>query len=189
MVTRNDLLYKIIFAIEIALIPLVMFAHVMSAFPNWSMGIFVGGILICRVWREILSNKEDKTHTIINAIGSALSISVLAIFFACIDLVPVALAVFVAIFTVLGNVMKVVLYGKHLPETIDAVDYCNMLFECAALAVMTFLVFNSMLTNIALFAVVLTAAVSVAYKIYFTVRFTNVISNIKAFFANLFRRK
>lgn len=187
--TRNDTLYKIIFAIELALIPLVMFAYVMNAFPEWTMGIFVGAMLICRVWMEILTNRLDKSHTIINAISSATTISILVIFFACIDLISVALAVFITIFTVLNNVFRVVLYGNNLPETIDAVDYCNALFECATLAVMTFLVFNALFTNIALIAVLLTSIVSVAYKVYFTIRYTDTINKTKTFFANLFRRK
>lgn len=187
--TRNDLLYKIIFAIELALLPIVLFAYVMEAFPLWSTGIFVGGIFGCRVWMEILTNRTDKTHVIINAIGSAITISTLSIFFAAIDLISVALVVFVVIFTILGALLRVVLFGKNVSETIDAVDFCNMLFECALLGVMAFITANVLFTNIALFAVLLTSIVAVAYKLFFVVKYTNTLGNIKLFFTNLFRRK
>ena len=42
--TRNDTFFKILFAIEIALLPLVMAAEIMM--PAWSMGLFIVGILV-----------------------------------------------------------------------------------------------------------------------------------------------
>ena len=75
--TRNDTFYKILFAIEIALLPLVMAYYIL--FPTWVGGEFVAGVLVTKIWIELFKNKEDKVHTIINAIGNVLTISSLVI--------------------------------------------------------------------------------------------------------------
>jgi hypothetical protein len=72
-----------------------------------------------------------------------------------------------------------------MPELIDAVDSCFMLFECLALVGLSFVVFYQLIANIALFALILTSAVSVAYKFYRLFIKYSVADRVK----NLFRRK
>ena len=181
--TRNDTLFKILFTLEIGLIPLAMAAYLM--FPQWSVGIFVAGILVSKIWIELFKNKEDKTHLILNAIGSALTISSLVIFFTIYNYVNVVLCVFVVILAILTNIFKVAMFNKSMPEMIEAVDSCFMLFECLALVGFTFVIFYQLIADIALFAILLTACVSVAYKTYLVCRNYGVWGKIR----NVFRRK
>jgi len=81
------------------------------------------------------------------------------------------------------------LLGKAMPEMIDAVDTCYLLFECFLLISLTFVIFSQLVTNIALFALLLTSAVSVIYKLYYLVKYNDILGKIKNFFAKLFRRK
>lgn len=181
--TRNDTFFKILFAIELALLPLVMASYIL--FPTWVVGLFVAGVLIAKIWVELFKNKDNKSHIIINSIGNVLTISSLVIFFTVYEYINVTLCVFVVILSVLMNLLKVVMFEKAMPEMVDAVDTCFMLFECLTLASLSFVVFYQLVTNIALFALLLTAIVSVAYKLYFLCRTYDVWGKIKS----LFRRK
>ena len=185
--TRNDTFYKILFAIEIALVPLAMAAYLMM--PQWSVGIFVAGVLVAKIWMELFKNKDDFTHIIINAIGSALTILTLVIFFAVKGYISVWVCILVAFAVVLMNLLKVITNKRTMPEMIDAVDNCYMLFECLTLAGLTFVVFYSLITDIALFALMLTALVSVGYRLFYLYRQYDVTNKIKTFFARLFRRR
>jgi len=109
----------------------------------------------------------------------------LVIFFTIYDYISIVLCVFVVIFSILMNVFKVLYHSKRFPEMIDAVDSCYMLFECLTLIALTFVVFYDLVTTIALFALLMTAVVSVAYKVYYMFRYEGMFGKIK----NLFRGK
>lgn len=181
--TRNDTFFKILFAIEVALIPLAMSAYFLM--PQWSVGLFVAGVLIAKIWLELFKNKENKTHILINAIGNVLTISSFVIFFTIYNYINVALCVFVVILAVLMNVLRVTMFETSMPETIEAVDSCYMLFECLTLASFTFVMFSQLVANIALFAIILTSVVSVCYKVFYLCKYNGLLDKVK----NLFRRK
>ena len=181
--TRNDTFFKILFTLEIGLVPLAMAAYLL--FPTWSVGIFVAGILIAKIWIELFKNKESKTHIILNSIGNIITISSLVIFFTVYNYINIVLCVFIAILVVLTNIYKVVMFNKAMPEMIDAVDSCYMLFECLTLIGLTFVVFYQLVTDIALFALLLTSVVSVIYKTYYLLKNNGGFDKIR----NMFRRK
>lgn len=182
--TKNDIFFKILFAIEVALLPAVMASYIMID-QSWVVGMFIAGVLVVKIWMELFKNKEMRSHAIINAIGNVLTISSLVIFFTVYGYINLVLCVFVVIMAVLMNLLKVVMYGANIPEMIEAVDSCYMLFECLALIALTFLVFYDLVTNIALFALLLTSAVSVLYRLLHICKYNDVFGKIK----NLFRRK
>ena len=107
------------------------------------------------------------------------------IFFTVHNHINTVMCVFVVILAVLMNVLKYFMFETAMPETIEAVDSCFMLFECLTLGAFTFVMFSQLVSNIALFALILTSAVSVAYKTFYLCRHYGVINRIK----NLFRRK
>ena len=182
--TRNNLFFKILFAIELALLPMVIFAKLLLTDATWAMGVFVAGVLLAKIWLHIFNDKT-KLSTIIISVGNILVFSVLLILFMATGFVNIALGVAVLIFLFLQNVFKITLYNKSLNETIQAVDYCYTLFECLSLIAFTFLVFDDLISKIGLFAMLLTSAVAVLYKAYYTIKYTNFVANLK----NMFRRK
>lgn len=185
--TRNDTFFKILFAIEIALLPLVMAAYLLM--PTWSVGLFVAGILITKIWLELFKNKEDKTHRIIIAIGNVLTVSTLVIFFAIQGYINVVLCVFVVLLALITNLVGYLMRESTLPDMIDAVDVCYMLFEMLLLVGLSFVTFSQLVTNIALTALILTSLVSVAYKLYYAIKYNNLLGKIKNLFFKLFGRK
>lgn len=180
--TRNDIFYKVLFAISIALLPIVIFAYLFL--PEWSISLIIAGILLCKIWIELFRDKTSLQHLIIDSVASILIFSTLLIFFAVIDMINLALAIVAIVLIVFSNIYKIVFFKKTMPEFINAVDYCYMLFECLTLVAFMLLFYYSLLTNIGLVAIILTAGVSLCYKVYYTFRYTKV-NNI----FNKFRRK
>lgn len=181
--TRNDTFFKFLFAIEVALLPLVMASYILL--PIWSVGLFIAGVLVVRIWMELFKNKQDRTHALINSIASILTISSLVIFFTINEYINLVLCIFIVSLAVISNILQVVLKERHMPEMIDAVDSCYRLFECLMLVGLSFIMFYDLVANIALFALLLTSAVSVLYKVYYLCRYYRVGERIK----NLFRRR
>ena len=181
--TRNDTFFKILFAIEIALVPLVMAAYILM--PVWTVGVFIAGVLVAKIWMELFKDKENRSHKLILAIGNALTISTLVIFFTVYGYINLVMCIVVVILAVLMNVLKVIMSKNVMPEMIDAVDSCYVLFESLTLIALAFVVFYELTTSIALFALTLTAVVSVTYKVYFILRNKGGWDKIK----NYFRRK
>lgn len=181
--TRNDTFFKFLFAIEIALIPLVMAAYILM--PEWTVGIFIAGILVAKIWLELFKNKQNSLHLKILAVGNILTISSLVIFFTVYNYINLPMCIIAVSLVVLMNVLKIALNKELMPEMIDAVDSCYTLFECLTLIVLAFVTFYVLTTTIAVFALILTSGVSVLYKIYFMLRHKGGFDKIK----NLFRRK
>lgn len=180
---KNDIFYKILFAIEIALLPLILAADILL--PSWIISLFIACILIVKIWLKLFKEKEKLSHTIINSISSISTISVLVIFFTVKNYIELYLCILVVVFVVLANVLQIYLHNKTLPETISAVDFCYVLFEISFLIGLIILSFTELPLNIALFAILLTAVVLAGYKIYYTFRYTNLINKLK----DVFRRK
>jgi len=175
--TRNNLFYKVLFAIEIALLPMVAFAHLFIA--DWSAGLFIAGILICKIWREIFKNRDDKGENIIGCIASIIVFSTLIGFFIYLGLINTALAIVALVLIILMNLFNIITFGKHINNTISAVDSCFMISECLTIASFIFVSVYDLISSIALFTVILTSVVSVVYKAYYVVKYTDLISKIK----------
>ena len=169
---RNDPFLKILFAIEVALVPMVIFAYLFL--PEWSIGIFVAGILLTKIWVELFKNKLNKTHVIMIAVGNIFIFTTLLIFFMVEGLVNIPLSIVVIVLIWLFNILNVLMRNKSIPDFILAVDYCYVLFEILTLVAFTFLVFSSLVTYIGLYAILLTTAVSVIYKIYYAIRYLGI---------------
>ena len=93
--TRNDTFFKIMFAIQIALIPLAMASYLLM--PKWTVGLFIAGILLAKVWTELFKTKSNRTHKLIIMIGNILTISALVIFFTIYNYINIALCIITTI--------------------------------------------------------------------------------------------
>lgn len=178
--TKNDGFFKILFAIELALIPMVIFANLFL--ETWAMSLFIGGIAVAKVWREIFKEKENKQHIIISAIASICEFGVLIVYLATEKLLLLPLAIAAVVVIVLFNLLKVVFANVAMTETIEAVDFCVIIFELLTLVSFAIMNMVDQITTIALWTLVLAGAVSVIYKIYYGFKYDNWASKIKAIF-------
>ncbi len=167
---KNDIFFKILFAVELALLPMVVFASVMIK-EEWGLGLFIAGVLLIKIWLELFKDKNNKTHIIINAIASVAVFATIIILYMVKGDINKVFGIFAVVLVVIYNVMLVCFYGRTMPELISAVDFCYMLFECLALLTLAFAFFYNVPAIIALVALMLTAAFSIGYKVYYLVRF------------------
>ena len=181
--TKNDIFYKILFAVMIALLPMTIFANIYLT--KWALCLFICAILVVKIWLEVFKDKYSQTHQLISVIGTALTFTTLLIMFAVSGVISKPLAIVTVILVDIFCLFTVLFRNKNLPDMIDAVDYCFMLFECLTLLALSFVTYNITMTNISLFALILTTAASVAYKIYYAFRYMGIWDKI----VRLFRKK
>ena len=62
---------------------------------------------------------------------------------------------------------------------ISAVDFCHLIFGYLALFAMCLVGYGLLLLNIGIISMLLTAIVSVAYKVYYAIRYTDIKSYFK----------
>lgn len=181
--TKNDGFFKILFAIELALIPMVIFSHLFL--ETWAMSLILGGIVVAKIWREIFKNKESKQHAIISSIASVCEFVVLIIYFATEKLLLLPLAISTVVIIVLYNLLKLIFFGVKMNETIEAVDFCIIIFEILTLVALAIMNMVDQISTIAMWTLVLAGVVSVVYKVYYGFKYDNWTGKIKA----IFRRK
>lgn len=165
---KNDTIYKILTAVQLALLPMVFFAKLLL--PTWSIGLMIGGIALAKIWCEILTDRVNFTHRIINSVTSIIVFTTLLILFIVNGTINVALGVVAIVLIALMNVSMIFLFNHELTETIDAEDFCFMLFECLLLISLTFVMFYDMICLICLIAILLTSAVTIGYKLYYLIK-------------------
>lgn len=178
--TKNDNFYKILFAIELALIPLIIFSNIFL--ENWATSLFIGGLALTKIWREIFKEKENKQHTVISAIAAMCEFGVLIIYFATQKLLILPIAVSAVVVVMLFNLLKVVFAGTTFGDTIESVDFCMIIFEALTLIAFAIMAFVENVATIALWTIILTGAVSVIYKVYYGFKYDNWLGKIKAIF-------
>lgn len=165
---KKDTCFKLMFAIEMALLPLAIFAKMFL--PVWSVGLFVAGILLCKIWREIFRNRLSKFQTIVSIIANIATSTILLALFMNMGILNIAIGVITIIAIAIKSVFEYIMFNTELPEFIDAVAYCSILFECLTLFSMTFAYANGTLLSICSIACILTAVVYVGYAIYWLIK-------------------
>ncbi len=178
---KNDLLVKILFAVELALLPMVFFANLLM--PKWTICIFVLGIFCAKLWFELMKDKNNKIHMMINAVASVAIFTTLLIFF-MINFAgdiskPIAIIVICLVWAY--NAYKVFLFDRPMPEFIEAVDFCYVLFELLLLVALTLVMLYSMIISVMLFALMLASIVAVGYKTFYLFKYTKL--------SGIFKRK
>lgn len=166
---RNDTFFKILFAIQLAFIPLLFGANILL--PSWSISLFIAGMLIVKIWLELFKNKDSKTHFALNSIASIAVVSSLSMLFFVKGDLHLALAIVSISLVVLHSVFKFFTFNDQMPELINAVDSCFMMFECLSIGTFTFIMYYSLTANIALFALILTAVASLIYRIFYLCKY------------------
>ena len=181
---KNDTFFKILFAIELALLPLIIYAHNFID-VTWGLPLFVVALFVCRVWVEIFKDRQNFKSQLINSIGAVITFAFVMIFYACTTDISTVIVVLSIVAIVLVHTLKLALFNKTMPEFIDAVSFSFIIFECLSLLLVAFIHKAEFLANIGLISILIAGVVIILYKIYYAFRYTYLWSNIK----KLFRRK
>jgi len=102
---KKDMIFKLLFAIEIALLPLILGSYFI--FPEWIMGVFIGVLLVVKLAMLLIKNPSDNKELYLEAIGNVIVIDFLLISYACLGFIPVVLTVLAAVFFSLEEVVRV----------------------------------------------------------------------------------
>ena len=78
-----------------------------------------------------MKDKDNKNHNLMNVIAGSAVFTTLLTFFIVYYAGEVSLpiAIIVIVLINLNNVLKVALFSKPMPEFIESVDFCLVLFE------------------------------------------------------------
>jgi len=168
---KNDLLFKILFAVQVALLPVVIAFDLIETFPSWAVTLAIVGVLLCKIWAEVFKDKHNLMHKILSGVATIATFAVMLFFLEFKGIIAMWLAILTTVLVVLFIALSILLRSKVMPEVIEAIDYCFILFEILTLLAFSFAFYYVTMTNIGLFAIVLTTAVSVAYKAYFCIKY------------------
>lgn len=165
---KKNTFFKIMFALEMAILPLVVFAKLFL--PIWAVGLFVACVLLCKVWREIFRDRHSKFESIVSAIANFATSLVLLSLFMTMDILNKPVGILAIILISLTSVCEILMFEQPLPEFVDSVAYCAVLFECLMLFAMTFAYAYSLILTICCIACILTGVVYVGYTLYYLVK-------------------
>ena len=180
MITKNDNFFKLLFAIEMALLPLVICANLIM--PVWAIPVIIGILIVVKFWRESFKEKSNRTHAVVNTISTITEFAVLFIFFMCKGLLNIPFSIVVLVLIVLFEVFNQVFFGTQFNDTINAVDYCFKIFEFIALGSLAALLYFEQAIIVSLCAMLLSTVISIGYKLYYGFRYHNWFGRIKAAF-------
>lgn len=164
VIMKKDAYIKILLAFELALLPLAIFAKIFL--PTWSLSLFVSGILLCKIWREVFRDKAEKSHLIMSLVANIATNTTLIVLFMNLGLLSKVIGIIAIIAVWLESACKYVMFYVEVPEFVDAVSYCNLLFQMLMLLSMTFAYANSTFLAVACIACILTSTVYVGYTAY-----------------------
>lgn len=165
---KKDTYFKLMFALEMALLPLAIFAKLFL--PVWSVGLFVAGILLCKIWREIFRNRQIKYQTVVSAIANIATSLVLLALFMSMGILNKAVGIIAIIVIALKSACEIVLFDQELPEFVDSVAYCAVLFECLTMFSMTFAYAYATILTVCTIASILTGVIYVGYTVYYLIK-------------------
>lgn len=123
---KNDKLIKVLFSLQIAVLPLVVFGKIVI--DLWLSKLFILLLLIAKLWQFLLSEKFNKEHKLLNTITTYLIISFLMVYYAVLGFVGVGVIIPMLIFLLLF--LLSVIFGKFFirNELTNTIDICVYIF-------------------------------------------------------------
>lgn len=162
--TKNDFLFKILFALEMALIPLVACGYFLQG--NYLMMGFMIALVILKAGVLLSKDPSSTVHNYIQYIGDAIVNLFTLIWFTSLHYIPVGLCVAVCIVIVIYTTLKCYYLFKPMNDIIESIDFCYDMFSILLTICMTFIFASSTATIIAILSILMCMAISGIYKLY-----------------------
>lgn len=123
---KNDKLVKLLFALQIAVLPLVVFGEIVLNF--WLSQLFILLLLVAKLWQFLLSEKYNNEHKLLNTITTFLIVSFLMVYYGILGFVKVG--VIIPMLILMLVFLLSVIFKKYFPrnELSKAVDTCVYIF-------------------------------------------------------------
>lgn len=123
---KNDKLVKLLFALQIAVLPLVVFGKIVLEF--WLSQLFILLLLVTNLWQFLLSEKYNKEHKLLNSTSTFLIVTFLMVFYGVLGFVKIG--IIIPMLTLLLLFLLSIVFKKYFPrnELSNAVDICVYIF-------------------------------------------------------------
>lgn len=161
---KKDLLFKIMFAIEIAMLPMLVGCKLM--FEDWTMGIAVTLILLAKLVMIIIKNPADNLHIYLDAIGNATVLCFCVISFCCFGYINIALTAVVCSLFVLEEVIRVYFFFKPNNQMVDGLNFAIELFMFVTLASLLLVSVNTLVLKVSVVALIISCALLIGIQGY-----------------------
>ncbi len=175
----NDMRYKGLFAVELALLPLIISFKLIIG--TWAVSIPLIMLAVCRCIMIFVKNRASLSDHIIQVVGDTVVLMFLAIYFTFLGYIPLWLCVIDCILVPLYGISNVYFFSKPMPDVVEALDFCFLAFVFTCIISLSFVMKIDVVAKVSFIAIMLTTAIVFIYKLY---RFLNYyIINRKSKFA------
>jgi len=161
---RKDLLFKIMFAIEIAMLPIIIASRLI--FPSWVMYAVITVLLLAKLGMIILKNPAENMHIYLDAIGNVVVLCFCLITFCCYGYINVALVAVACSLFVLEEVIKVYFFFKPNNQMVEGLNFANELFMFITISSLLLVSVNEMVLQVSVIALIIACALIVCIQGY-----------------------
>lgn len=156
---NKDLIYKILFAIEVALLPMLISAHILM--PRACEIVFLTIIIVAKLCMILLKDQANHIHIYLDALGNVIVFGFTLMTFAFYGYLNIWLAVGASILVVLEELARVFFFYKHNKQYIDALNFAIEMFMYLTLGGMIIVFWTNVLLKIAVIALLISCLVVV----------------------------
>jgi len=166
---NNYMRYRGLFAVELALLPLMIAFKLIIG--TWAVCIPLGLLAVCRAVMIFVKNKSKLSDHIIECVGDMIVLGFLAIYFSVLGFIPTWLSVVVCVLLPLYQLASVYFYSKPMNDIIEALDFCFLAFVFTTIISLSFVMVVDVVAKVSFIALMLTMAIVIAYKLYRFLRY------------------
>lgn len=163
-INKKDFLFKVLFAIEIAMLPLIIASKLL--FPSWAMYIVITVLLLAKLAMIIIKNPAENTHIYLDAIGNSVVICFCLITFCCYGYINIALTAVACSLFALQEVIKVYFFFKPNNQMVEGLNFANELFMFITIAALLVVSINSMVLTVSIIALIIASSLLIAIQGY-----------------------
>ncbi|MBQ8431159.1 MAG: hypothetical protein IJX26_04415 [Clostridia bacterium] len=161
---NKSFLFKIMFAIEIALLPIIISAKMIM--PELALSVVVGLILVAKLVMVVIKNPGSTMDIYLDAIGNGIVIVFCLITAACYDYINLVLAIITSVVFVLEEVLRVYFYYKPNNQLVDALNFAVELFIFVTLSSFMMINISNLMLQISTIALLIASAFLVGIQTY-----------------------
>ena len=163
-IAKRDILFKLMIAIEIAMLPLVLAAKLMD--NKWLLYTAMVLILASKMFMILLKNPASNTHLYLDAICNTIVLTTCLIVFCCYSHIHVALICIVCPIFALEEAVKVYFYYKPNNQIIEGLNFVNELFMFITLSALMLVDVNQLVLTVSVVALIISSLCLVCVQGY-----------------------
>lgn len=163
-ITKRDILFKIMFALQLAMLPLIIAFRLM--FNNWCVAGVISVILIAKLVMIVVKNPADNKHLYLDAVANFVVLTFCLITFCCYNYINVALTCVVCSFFLLEEIAKIYFFYKPNNQIVEGLNFACELFLFTTISSLLLVEVNSLVLTVSSVALLISCLFLVAIQGY-----------------------